>query len=87
MSGLQLLFEKEQLCIASQLQRRERLGVAVAHLLLAQRSVDPAGDGVAEPDHRSEEQKCKGQLKCINHESGSVIFFYMQSIKRAINCG
>jgi hypothetical protein len=47
----------------------ESLGVAVAHLLFAQRSIDSAGHGIAEPDHGSENENGKRQLKCINHES------------------
>ena len=38
-------------------------------ILLAESGVDTAGDSVAEPDHGSEQQDGKRQLKSINHES------------------
>lgn len=45
------------------------LGVAVAHLLFAQRAVDSTGNGVTDPDDGSEQDDRKGELKSIDHES------------------
>jgi hypothetical protein len=46
-----------------------RLGVAVAHLLFAERAFDSAGHGIAEPDHGSEKNQRHGELNGLNHES------------------
>ena len=46
-----------------------RLSVAVAHLLFAEGSVDPARNRVPEPNHGPEKKDGKRQLKSVNHES------------------
>lgn len=45
------------------------LGVAVSHLLFAERAVDAAGDRIADPDDGSQQDDRKGELKSIDHES------------------
>lgn len=45
------------------------LGVAVSHLLFAQRAVDSTGNGVTDPDDGSQQDDRKGELKGIDHES------------------
>ena len=45
------------------------LGVAVAHLLFAERAFDAAGNRVPEPDDGSEKQDGKGEKQCVYHES------------------
>jgi hypothetical protein len=41
--------------------------------LVAERAFDAAGNGIANPDDSAEQQDTKGELKCRNHESFSVI--------------
>jgi len=43
--------------------------VAVAHPLLTERTLDPAGDGVANPDDDAQEQDGKNKLQSGDHES------------------
>ena len=43
------------------------LNIAVAKALFAQRTVDSAGDGIAEPDDGSKQDQGKHELKCVNH--------------------
>jgi hypothetical protein len=44
-------------------------GVAVAHLLFAQRAVDTAGNRVTNPNDDAEQDDGKNELKSIDHES------------------
>ena len=39
------------------------LGVAIPQRLLAERALDPAGDGVADPDDDAEQKNGKNKLK------------------------
>ena len=61
--------------------------VALAQRLLAQRSLDPAGKRVPDPDDGAEKADAKDKLKGSDHRFVSVISFYAQRIKRAINPG
>ena len=45
------------------------LGVAVAHLLFAERAFDATGDCIPKPDDGSEKQNGKGEKQCVYHES------------------
>ena len=45
------------------------LGVAVAHLLFAQRAFDATGDSIPKPHDGSEKQDGKGEKQCVYHES------------------
>jgi hypothetical protein len=63
----------------------QELGVAVPQRLLAERALDAAGNGVADPHDGAEQKNSEHELKSGNHESFSVISFYRQWIKRAIN--
>ena len=45
------------------------LGVAVSQWLLAERALNSAGNGVAKPDHGTQQNDGKDKEQRINHES------------------